>query len=193
LVAPYRMDSWTLDADTALRVLADGDAATVYEVVRDNRDHLDRWLRWSSQVRSLEDAEELVARFRQKAECGEGFHWGIWYQGRLAGGLVCWYIEPDNRNAEIGYWLREDMVGRGLATRSASCALRHLFEDCQLHRVEMQCAVANVRSRSIPERLGFTLEGTRRESHWITDRFVDHVVYGLLAPEWRRLHSNTAG
>lgn len=180
-----------LDADTVLRSLGEEDAATVYAVVQSNRDHLDRWLRWSSQVRSLDDAQTMVSRFRELEDRRAGFHWGIWYQGELAGGLVCWYIEPDNRNAEIGYWLREGMVGRGLATRSASSALQHLFDDCQLHRVEMQCAVANVRSRSIPERLGFTLEGTRRESHWITDRFVDHVVYGLLAPEWRRLRSNT--
>lgn len=185
------MDSWTLDADTCLRPLAPEDATTVFEVIQANRDHLDRWLRWSSQVRSLADAEEMVTTFRRKSENGDGFHWGIWYQGSLAGGLVCWGVERENRNAEIGYWLGQEMVGRGLATRSASRAIQHLFEDVQLHRVEMQCAVANVRSRSIPERLGFTLEGTRRESHWITDRFVDHVVYGLLAPEWRRLHSNT--
>jgi ribosomal-protein-serine acetyltransferase len=48
----------------------------------------------------------------------------------------------------------------------------------------MQCGVANVRSRAIPERLGFRLEGVRRQSHWITDQFVDHAVYGMLAPEW---------
>ncbi len=41
-------------------------------------------------------------------------------------------------------------------------------------------------SRRVAERLGFTLEGIRRESHWITDRFVDHAVYGMLRREWRR-------
>ena len=37
----------------------------------------------------------------------------------------------------------------------------------------------------VAERLGFRPEGTRRESHWITDRFEDHVIYGLLESEWR--------
>jgi ribosomal-protein-serine acetyltransferase len=50
----------------------------------------------------------------------------------------------------------------------------------------MICGVANVRSRAVAERLGFTNEGIRRESYWITDRFADHVVYGLLDREWRR-------
>ena len=63
--------------------------------------------------------------------------------------------------------------------------MRRLFEVEGLHRVEMQCGVGNAPSRAVAERLGFRPEGIRRESHWITDRFVDHVVYGLLESEWR--------
>jgi ribosomal-protein-serine acetyltransferase len=53
-----------------------------------------------------------------------------------------------------------------------------------MHRIEMQCAVHNVRSRAVPERLGFRLDGIRRESYRITTEFVDSAVYGLLAGEW---------
>jgi ribosomal-protein-serine acetyltransferase len=38
--------------------------------------------------------------------------------------------------------------------------------------------------RAVAERLGFRAEGIRHESHWITDRFVDRVVYGMLARDW---------
>ena len=92
--------------------------------------------------------------------------------------MVCWYIHRQQRNAELGYWLGERFVGRGLAVRAAAWAADHLFTVEALHRVEMQCGVANGASRAVAERLGFTQEGIRRESHWITDRFVDHGVYG---------------
>src|SRR5262249_14120161 len=114
-----------------------------------------------------------------------GFHLGIFVQGRLVGGLVCWGINRHHRNTEIGYWLDANDLGRGLATRASARALEYLFEIEGVHRVEMQCAVENTRSRSVPERVGFPPEGIRRSSHWITTRFMDHVVYGLLEPEWR--------
>ena len=121
---------------------------------------------------------------KTKEGAGDGFHLGIWDDGELAGGAVCWGIHRGNRNAEVGYWLGHAFTGRGLATRSAKALIEHLFSVEKLHRIEMQCGVENAASRAVAERCGLVNEGVRRESHWITDRFVDHVVYGVLDREW---------
>lgn len=178
------MNPILLDRDTVLRPLASADAVATHALITANRAHLDQWLRWSSAVQTLADVEALIARFEEQQRAGNGFHLGIWHQGQLAGGCVCWYIHRQNRNSEIGYWLAANATGRGLAGRSAAAVRDYLFETEQLHRIEMQCAVENHASRAIPERLGFRLEGIRRESHWITTRFLDHAVYGQLEQEW---------
>ncbi len=175
---------WHLNPSTHIQALTPEHVDAVYQLISKNRIHLDRWLRWSSAIQTRGDVQQLIDQFQQKLQQGDGFHCGIWHQNRLAGAVVCWYIHPGNNNAEIGYWLGEAFTGKGLATRAASMAIDHLFNDRGLHRIEMQCGVENTKSRAIPERLGFKLEGIRRESHWITDRFVDHAVYGLLSDEW---------
>lgn len=179
---PWRLD----DNKTLLRPLEPADAPPVHSLIQANRFHLDRWLRWSSSIQTLENTADLIETFAGKQSAGDGFHLGIWHEGRLAGGLVCWYINRQNRGAELGYWLGADLVGRGLATRSAALGVEHLFVTKELNRIEMQCGAENRASRRVAERLGFSLEGIRRESHWITDRFVDHAVYGLLRREWAR-------
>jgi ribosomal-protein-serine acetyltransferase len=62
--------------------------------------------------------------------------------------------------------------------------VNYAFRELGLNRVEIQVATDNMRSRAIPERLGFTQEGILRDDVWLRDRFVDHVVYGMLAREW---------
>ncbi|MBK5218995.1 MAG: GNAT family N-acetyltransferase [Thermoleophilia bacterium] len=53
-----------------------------------------------------------------------------------------------------------------------------------LNRVEIEAAVANSRSRAIPERLGYREEGTLREAERIGDHYLDSVLYAVLASEW---------
>jgi ribosomal-protein-serine acetyltransferase len=173
-----------LTAGVAVRPLRQADAPAMHALLARNRAHFDRWLRWSSSLQTPDDVGAFIAGFEARLAATDGFHCGVWLDRTLAGGVVCWYVHRQNRNAEVGYWLGEAFTGRGLATRAARWAVDRLFRVERLHRVEMQCGVGNHASRSVAERLGFRPEGVRRESHWITDRFVDHVVYGMLDREW---------
>jgi len=89
-----------------------------------------------------------------------------------------------NRAASVGYWLGEAHQGRGTMTKACSALTSHAFSGMGLHRIEIRCAVENRKSRAIPERLGFRNEGLIRDAEWLYDRFVDHVVYGMLETEW---------
>jgi RimJ/RimL family protein N-acetyltransferase len=51
--------------------------------------------------------------------------------------------------------------------------------------VVIQADVKNVRSRAVAERLGFTLEGIRRQVWEYNGQMVDLAMYSLLAHEWR--------
>ena len=54
----------------------------------------------------------------------------------------------------------------------------------KLNRVQLQSEPENVKSRAVAERLGFTQEGILREAELLHGRYVDSVVYGILASEW---------
>ena len=69
-------------------------------------------------------------------------------------------------------------------TRAAKGMLDIAFNEYKLEKVEILVAVDNYKSRQIPERLGFKLEGVNRQAEWLYDHYIDHAVYGLLATEW---------
>jgi ribosomal-protein-serine acetyltransferase len=91
-----------------------------------------------------------------------------------------------NRAASLGYWLSEDEEGRGTMTDPVRALVAHSFTQWKLNRVEIRADVENVRSRAIPERLGFRQEGILRQAYRVSeDRYSDDAVYSMLASEWR--------
>jgi ribosomal-protein-serine acetyltransferase len=180
-----------------LRSLAAGDAPAMFALLESDRAHFDTWLRWSPTLRSLGDVTRFIALFAAQEADGNGFHLGLFEGDALIGGVVCWSIHPSRRTSEVGYWLGTGRLGKGLATRATAVVVEHLFTACNVHRIEMLVARENGRSRAIPERLGFRLEGVRRGSRQIGATFQDHLVYARLAtdppPSGKPAHRLVAG
>lgn len=174
-----------VDAEIELRLLTTADAELLWSLLEQNRAHLDAWLRWSGYVRSLEDTRAYIRRFEDKYAAGDGYHALLWFNGQAVGGTVCHFINRESHKTEIGYWLIQSATGKGLVTRTCRAVINHLIQHEHMHRIEIQCVVDNLPSRGVAERLGFTLEGIKRESDWITSAYRDHAMYALLEHEWR--------
>lgn len=175
----------SIDRDVYLKLLTREDAERLFALVDSCRPHLRRWLPWVDAVKAVEDSRAFIEGTLKKFAAGNGFEAGIWYKGELAGVIGLHYIDRNNRKTSIGYWLGEPFQGLGLMTKSCKACIDYVFQELKLNRVEIRCAVENQKSRAIPERLGFVNEGTIREAEWLYDHFVDHIVYGMIASEWR--------
>src|SRR5687768_4968748 len=60
------------------------------------------------------------------------------HTGRFLG-EVGLYTRAGIAAREVGYWLRRDAVGQGLATEMAAAAIRTVFELDKLKRVDLTC------------------------------------------------------
>ena len=173
-----------LTDDVELRLLEEVDAGELYALVDANREHLGGWMPWAADQDLARTAGFLRAT-RQKHERGEALEAAIVEKGRIVGCAGFPIIDPVARAGVIGYWIAGEHEGRGLVTRAVSALIDHAFGELGLHRVEIRAATDNVRSRAVPERLGFTQEGTLREAELVGEQYQDLAVYGLLATDQR--------
>lgn len=173
-----------IDNETELRTFEMQDADELYALVDTNREHLYRWMGWVDTTTSVEQMRAFIHYSQERQIQENGFNTGIFHQGRLVGVIGFHYVDHEDGKTEIGYWLAASMQGKGLMTRACHTMVDYPFRELGLNRVEIQIATDNMRSRAIPARLGFTQEGILRDDVWLRDRFVDHVVYGMLAREW---------
>ncbi|MFJ5234128.1 GNAT family N-acetyltransferase [Kitasatospora sp. NPDC088391] len=101
--------------------------------------------------------------------------------GALAGEALLWGIDTHNRSAHLGISLRPSCRGRGLGVDTVRVLCRYGFETRGLHRLQLETLADNAAMIGAAERAGFALDGTLRGAAWVSGRFVDEVVLGLLA------------
>jgi len=178
------MFEFVVDDAVVLRLLEPRDAEQLFELTDSSRSYLREWLPWVDGTKNAEDTKSFIEMTKKQFASNNGFQAGIWYKGNLAGVIGFHGMNGANRSTSIGYWLGERYQGSGVMTKSCKALIEYAFRELKLNRVEIRCAEKNLRSRAIPERLGFINEGMIRETEWLYDHFVDHVVYGVLAREW---------
>jgi ribosomal-protein-serine acetyltransferase len=178
------MFSATLRPGVELRLPEERHASELFKVIDQERPELCKWLQWVNERTSEDDILAWVRGVLDQFAANKGFSAVIWVESRIAGVIGILPIDWRHRKAEIGYWLAHEYQGRGLMTDACRAVIRHLLVELDLHRVEIQCATANSRSRAIPRRLGFAHEGTLREAQFVNGRFTDLELYSLLRGEF---------
>jgi RimJ/RimL family protein N-acetyltransferase len=103
--------------------------------------------------------------------------------GRVVGESVLNDLDEPNLCCGFRIWIA-GATGRGLGTEAVRLTVAHAFAT-GLHRVELEVYAFNPRARRVYEKVGFVLEGTRRQALRFDDEWVDCHVMGLLAGEWR--------
>ena len=127
---------------------------------------------------------DFIRAARKQFVDNNGFQAAIVDGAQIIGAIGFHAVDWRNRSTSIGYWLAEDRQGRGTMTEAVRALVSHAFDVWKLNRVEIRAAVGNVRSRAIPERLGFKEEGVLRDGERIGERYEDSVVYAMLARDW---------
>ena len=168
-----------------LRLLEPRHAEALFGLVNRNREHLGVWLNFVERTKTVKDIEAYIHNGLEQFAKSNGFQLGIWLDGELAGVIGLHYISPQFRSTEIGYWLGAEFEGRGVMSKACRKLCDYLFTELNLNRLEIRCAETNTKSRAIPERLGFTLEGKLRQLGYTREGLVDYLVYGLLKDEWQ--------
>ena len=176
-----------------LRQISEDDACELTRLIDVNRGYLKEWLPWLDKNTHIEDTARFIGRSLEQASDDNGLTFGIVSNGSLAGVIAEVYLDSVNRRTELGYWLDASSQKRGIVTRAAARLTDYAFDEQECHRVVIHCAVGNLKSRAIPERLGFVQEGILREAEWLYDRYVDLVVYSMLKWNWVRPPAGTTG
>ncbi|MCB1038875.1 MAG: GNAT family N-acetyltransferase [Acidimicrobiales bacterium] len=135
---------WTVD-----------DAEVLDALVDDNAEHLRGYMVWAADLPlGLERRRAMLEEWDASWRSGGDVVHGI-FDGEVAVGGCGLHRRIGPTGLEIGYWVSHRHLGRGLARRSSALLTSAAFALDDIDHVEIHHNETNVRSRLVPEQLGY--------------------------------------
>jgi RimJ/RimL family protein N-acetyltransferase len=163
-IRPYRLDDDAAIVEAALESIAD----------------VQPWMPWCHPAYSLDEARAWlglqVPAFAQQT----AFEFAIEDDdGRYLGGCGLNQLDPLNRRANLGYWVRSAATRRGVATASVRALRDWAFASTDLVRLEIVVAVGNTASHRVAEKAGAAREGVLSRRFLLHGRLHDATIFAL--------------
>ncbi len=172
--------SLKVDDDIVLKLPNVNQANDFFKVIDRQRTYLGVWLPWVERTKTVEDITKFLKDGLNYTNGGQQLITNIFYKNNICGNISFVRIDKTNHIAEIGYWIDEQLQGKGIISKSCKKLIHYGFEKMDLNRIEIKVGVENTKSLSIPRRLGFKEEGILRNASFNNNNYHDIFMFSLL-------------
>jgi ribosomal-protein-alanine N-acetyltransferase len=118
--------------------------------------------RWTTEPRDLRtDTLRGVIEAYRRRPTHAGFAITDITTSDLLGNISLVFGDPNERTAEVSYWLAREARGRGAAADAVRALTRWAFDVLLLERIELRTNVGNAASQRVAARTGFRPAGER--------------------------------
>jgi ribosomal-protein-serine acetyltransferase len=159
------------------------DEGPLYEAARESLSTVGRWLPWLDDSYAPSDSKAWIDASADAWRSGHEYRFAIFDAGpggRLLGGTGLNQLNHPHRVANLGYWVRDTAVGRGIATEAARLASQFALTTLGCSRVEILTIDGNVASQRVAEKLGAAFEGVLRDRLWLRGKVYPARLYSIV-------------
>ncbi len=131
---------------------------------------------------NVNEAIEMITFLNGLAEVNKAIRYSIFQRetNEIIGSCGFNSFDLENCKTEIGYDIAKPYWGNGYAPESITVLVESAFNVLNLNRVEAKVEPENINSIKVLQKLGFTYEGTLRQSEKSKGKFIDLAIYSKL-------------
>ncbi|MEH7472608.1 GNAT family N-acetyltransferase [Priestia megaterium] len=144
-----------------IRMPLPGDGKAVSQAINESIEELKPWMPFAQTEQTVEEAEINIRKSHTQFLEREDLRLLIFLKetGEFVGSSGLHRIDWNVPKFEIGYWINSRFSNKGYMTEAVEGIMNFALKELKAKRVEIRCDSNNAKSRAIPEKLGFRLEG----------------------------------
>ena len=169
-IRPYRVD----------------DAAALCEAASESGLEVHPFMPWCRSGLTVDELRRWIATQVLAFEAGKAYEFIILSEGgRFLGGCGLNQIDDLNHRANLGYWVRSSISGRGVATAAIQQLVQWAFTNTDLVRLEVVVSTRNTASLRTAEKAGAVREGVLRRRLLLHGTWHDAVIFSFIRTDSR--------
>ncbi|MEU8027479.1 GNAT family protein [Streptomyces sp. NPDC049099] len=166
---------------TVLRPFTESDADIMWEIIADPE-----VVRFTYEPSTELTLERLRSWYGSRATAPDRLDLAVTDPGtgEVLGEVVLYDYDPAARSCTFRTLIGPRGRGRGIGTEATRLIVGHGFGQLGLHRIQLEVYGHNARARRVYEKVGFVVEGVRREVRLQDGAWADEVIMSILDREW---------
>ena len=167
-----------------LRQLKKRDARKLQALLVKDRTWLSPWEATTPGIRYPVDARDLISNLLYQQRKGSGLAFVLEIDGKFAGQInAANILHGSVSSASVGYWIGKEFAGRGAMPIAVALTIDYLFDEQNLHRVQIDIRPENGASLRVVEKLGLREEGLKERFIHIDGQWRDHRTFAVTSEE----------
>lgn len=130
--------------------------------------------------------EEIYSFIESSTKNEQRRHFLICNNDAILGEVVLMDIDDEYRACTFRIAIfNKNNFNKGIGLKATKKVLEIAFTELNLHRVELEVYEYNPRAKAMYEKVGFKIEGTKRDAIFINNEFHDVHIMSILEDEFR--------
>ncbi|MBL5973833.1 MAG: N-acetyltransferase [Candidatus Leucobacter sulfamidivorax] len=188
LAHPIETPAPLVSGEVGIRAIRIRDARTLQRLLTENRTWLEQWEATypggGGAVPGSTPMRPVIRALQRQQRDGAGITFVITYRGQVVGQLSLSDVSGGAlRSASVGYWVSQEVAGRGITPVAVALAIDYAMTSLRLHRIEICIRPENTASLRVVEKLGMRPEGRRLAYIHIAGAWRDHDSFAVTSEE----------
>lgn len=188
LAHPIETPAPLVSGEVGIRAIRIRDARTLQRLLTENRTWLEQWEATypggGGAAPGSTPMRPVIRALQRQQRDGAGITFVITYRGQVVGQLSLSDVSGGAlRSASVGYWVSQEVAGRGITPVAVALAIDYAMTSLRLHRIEICIRPENTASLRVVEKLGMRPEGRRLAYIHIAGAWRDHASFAVTSEE----------
>lgn len=110
---------------------------------------------------------------------------------QIIGEVVFNEYDDCSNNVNFRVLMSQSYRNQGLGSEAIQLFIQYGFEQLNLHKISLEVFSFNPRAEHVYTKVGFKLEGIKREDFKYNDKYIDTKIFGLLKSEYDQINDRS--